>query len=147
MSLELWDFGMMSMLLDGMKTVDKARISARFGLIRTNILPSWTRNLNVVRNICAHHGRLWNRSLVAVLPKLPQPGEVPVFDHLVADHRAQARAYTPAAILQYLQKVIYPVNDWCERLKVLMATFPRSGGVNAAQGGFPKNWEHLPLWQ
>jgi abortive infection bacteriophage resistance protein len=147
MSIELWDFGMMSMLLDGMKTVDKARISAQFGLIRTNILPSWTRNLNVVRNICAHHGRLWNRSLVTVLPKLPQPGEVTVFDHLVADRGAQARAYTPAALLQYLQRVIYPVNDWSERLKTLMATFPRSGGVNAAQAGFPKNWEHLPLWQ
>jgi len=111
MSIELWDFGMMSVLLDGMKTVDKASISAQFGLVRTNILPSWTRNLNVVRNICALHGRLWNRSLVTVLPKLPQPGEVTVFDHLVADHRAQARAYTPAAILQYIQRVIYPEND------------------------------------
>jgi len=146
MAIELWDFGMMSVLMDGMKTIDKAKISAQFGLIRPNILPSWTRNLNVVRNICAHHSRLWNRSLASVTPILPRLAEIPALDHLVVLKHAQTRVYASAAILQNLQKVIYPMNDWKDRLKILVASFPRNGGVNVAQCGFSKNWEQLSLW-
>jgi abortive infection bacteriophage resistance protein len=146
MAIELWDFGMMSVLLGGMKSRDKMRLSAGFNLARPDILPSWTRNLNVVRNICAHHGRLWNRSLASVHPILPRQAEVPGLDHLVADRSAQARIYGSAAAIQHLLSFIHPGSDWKYRLAMLMKSFPRAGGISQAQAGFPKDWESIPLW-
>jgi abortive infection bacteriophage resistance protein len=145
-AVELWDFGMMSVLLEGLASNDKSTISRPFGLVRDNILPSWTRNLNVVRNICAHHGRLWNRSLASVTPVLPRMGESPALDHLVADRQAQTRIYAAAVIIRHLLQTLYPANDWTPRLKTLLSSFPRSGGVNSSQGGFTRNWEHLSIW-
>jgi abortive infection bacteriophage resistance protein len=146
MAIEVWDFGMMSHLLEGLSSADRASLSRPFGLVRDNILPSWTRNLNVVRNICAHHGRLWNRSLASVTPILPLTSEIPPIDHLVGDRRAQTRVYASAVILRHLLQTLHPTSDWAGRLKTLLASFPRSGGVNLAQGGFPSSWEQLALW-
>jgi abortive infection bacteriophage resistance protein len=101
-AIEVWDFGMMSVLLEGLSSADRLALSRPFGLIRDNVLPSWTRNLNVIRNICAHHGRLWNRSLASVTPILPRTGEISALDHLVADRGAQTRPYASAALLQHL---------------------------------------------
>ena len=147
MAIELWDFGMLSVLLGGMKSTDRFAISAPFNLLRPDILPSWTRNLNVVRNICAHHGRLWNRSLSSAHPILSRRGEIPSFDHLIGDSAAQGRVYASAAILQHLQSVIHPSSGWKDRLSALIACFPRSGPASEAQAGFPAHWNTLPLWQ
>jgi len=146
MAIEVWDFGMMSVLLEGLSSPDRSTISRSFALVRDNILPSWTRNLNVVRNICAHHGRLWNRSLASVTPVLPRVGEIPVLDHLVANRQAQTRIYATAVILRHLLQTLHPTNDWTPRLKKLLASFPRSGRVNLSQGGFPQFWEQVPFW-
>lgn len=146
MAIEVWDFGMMSVLLEGLSSTDRSTISRSFTLVRDNILPSWTRNLNVVRNICAHHGRLWNRSLASVTPVLPRVGEISALDHLVANRQAQTRVYAAAVILRHLLQTLHPANDWTRRLKNLLASFPRSGRVNLSQGGFPQSWEQLPFW-
>jgi abortive infection bacteriophage resistance protein len=146
MAIEVWDFGMMSVLVEGLSSADRSTLSRPFGLVRDNVLPSWTRNLNVVRNICAHHGRLWNRSLASVTPILPRIGEIPTLDHLISDRQAQTRVYASAVILRHFLQILHPLNDWSGRLKSLIASFPRSGGVNPAQGGFPNGWEQLAFW-
>jgi abortive infection bacteriophage resistance protein len=61
-AIELWDFGMLSVFLSGMQVHDKETLAAKYGIQRHALLTSWVRNLNNVRNMCAHHGRLWNRS-------------------------------------------------------------------------------------
>ncbi|WP_349293799.1 Abi family protein [Marinobacter sp. M3C] len=35
------------------------------------LLQSWLHTLTIVRNICAHHARLWNREL-GIKPELPK---------------------------------------------------------------------------
>lgn len=39
------------------------------------ILESWLKALNSIRNICAHHGRLWNREL-GVAIKIPHSDKI-----------------------------------------------------------------------
>lgn len=132
MDIELWDFGALSTFLAALTVTDLKTLAARYGLARWQPLPSWIRSLNHSRNICAHHGRLWNRS-PADQPKPPGPGEIPLLDHLATDAFAQVRLYAPAAIVQYL-------------LRQHLLTFPDAPHVSAAHTGFPAHWDALLLW-
>jgi len=60
-AIELWDFGTLSFVLDGLKLADQTKLADKYGL-RPVLLTSFVRNLNNIRNICAHHSRLWNKS-------------------------------------------------------------------------------------
>jgi abortive infection bacteriophage resistance protein len=146
-SIEVWDFGMLSRAIGGMKIADQKALSTPLGLSRTGLFPSWLRAINHVRNICAHYSRLWNRSPSdqAVPPK---PGEHPLLDHLATDAFAHVRLYVVAAIIQFLLRQIDGMfaTQWSNALKMHFATFPTIVGVPVGQSGFPPGWEAQALW-
>lgn len=57
---ELFSFGMTSYFYADLHTIDKKAISKQYGVNYQN-LQSWLRCLTDLRNICAHHGRLYYR--------------------------------------------------------------------------------------
>jgi abortive infection bacteriophage resistance protein len=63
-SVELWEFGMLSTFYQGMSVVDKSVIAMKYGVPDWQVMQSWLRSLNFVRNVAAHHSRLWNKNLV-----------------------------------------------------------------------------------
>jgi len=83
---------------------------------RRTMLVSWIQSLNLVRNICAHHGRLWNRPM-AIQPAPPRGNEMPLFQYWSSDTYAKTRLYAIAAIIQYFLRTISPMSMWGERLK------------------------------
>lgn len=145
MAVELWDFGMLSHFLSGMRHQDQATLAAKYGLPRPELLTGWIRSINFARNLCAHHSRLWNRPLVDQ-PPLPRRGEVPLLDHMTADPHLQKRYYAVAAVLRYLLRYINPTTTWPTRLGDLVATLPAAPGISIRHMGFPKDWTGLPLW-
>ena len=146
-SIEVWDFGMMSTLIGGMTIADQMALSAPFGLNRVHLFPSWLRAINHVRNICAHYSRLWNRSPSdqAVPPKIGDDG---LLDHLAKDKFAQVRLYAVAVIVQFLLRKIDPpfASVWADNLKTLFSDFPDIPNVPVGQSGFPSAWANEPLW-
>ncbi len=144
-AIELWDFGMLSVFLSGMKFADQQSLALKYGLPRPELLTSWVRNLNHVRNICAHHSRLWNRSPVDQIAP-PKSGEILLLNHLVNNQQSLSRIYATAATLQFLLHTIHPGSSWAERLKQHCQSFPTSQIVRLGQGGFPQDWCDLPLW-
>ena len=144
-AIELWDFGMLSVFLSGMKYADQVQLAAKYGLPRAELLTSAVRNMNNIRNICAHHGRLWNRSPADQIAPT-NFGEIADLDHLATDISAQSRIYATAAVLQFLLKTIHPGSSWGDRLKAHCAGFPLSPQIAVAQAGFPMGWERLALW-
>lgn len=146
MAIELWDFGLLSTFLSGMQFADRETIAGRYGVPREELLTSWMRSINHVRNICAHHCRLWNRS-PSDQAKPPKPGEIALLDHLAGNQLAQKRLYAVAAVMQFLLRTINPSTSWGSRLKQHMASFPAGvPGIAIGHTGFPKDWETLPLW-
>lgn len=143
---ELWDFGMLSTFLASMTVADQAAISVRYGVARPELLTSWTRAINHIRNICAHHGRLWNRSPVDQA-KPPRKHEIALLDHLASDLHARTRLYGVAAPVQYLLRFINPTTSWARRLREHFDRFPSAPGTAIGQTGFPDGWERLPLWK
>ncbi|MET1110806.1 MAG: Abi family protein [Allosphingosinicella sp.] len=146
-SIEVWDFGMLSKAIGGMTIADQKALSVPLELSRTGLFPSWLRAINHVRNICAHYSRLWNRSPSdqAIPPKL---GEHSLLDHLATDSFAHVRLYVVAAIIQFLLRQIDTAfaATWSKALKAHFATFPIIAGVPVGQSGFPPGWETQALW-
>ncbi len=60
---EVWDFGTLSKLYQGMLPDMQKAIANKYGISKPLVFESWLRCLNYLRNLCAHHCRLWNRSL------------------------------------------------------------------------------------
>jgi abortive infection bacteriophage resistance protein len=145
MAVELWDFGMLSHFLSGMRHQDQAMLAAKYGLPRPELLTGWIRSINFARNLCAHHSRLWNRPLVDQ-PPLPRRGEVPFLDHMAADQHLQKRYYAVAAVLRYLLRFINPTTAWPTRLADLVATLPAAPGISTRHMGFPVDWQTQRIW-
>jgi abortive infection bacteriophage resistance protein len=144
MSIELWDFGTLSAVLSGMKSADLDRLSGLYSLPKRRFLRSWAQSINFVRNICAHHGRLWNRPLVQQ-PTPSRSGELALFEHLASDQLAQRRLYAVAAVLQYMLNIMHPGSTWKERLKSHLRTLPDSPYISLRHMGFSSDWEALSL--
>ena len=62
MVTEVMSLGSLSVGYRGLKRKDKKFISDEFAP-NTRCLASWFHSLTYIRNICSHHGRLWNREL------------------------------------------------------------------------------------
>ena len=146
-SIEVWDFGMLSRLVSGMTIADQKALSSPFGFARTGVFPSWLRAINHIRNICAHYSRLWNRS-PADQPMPPKIGDDPLLNHLAADQFAHTKLYGVAATMQFILRKLDPAfaAQWSADLKSHFATFPAMPPFAVGQSGFPTGWDMQPLW-
>jgi len=145
-AVELWDFGTLSHFFAGMNQGDKNAIAAQYGLAQGKTLETWLRNLNDVRNLCAHHSRLWNRNITS-LPSWPKAGEIKSLDHLVGQTQSLPRLYASLVILRHLLLTINPSTTWADRLKKHVSDLPVNPYVTLQSAGFPPAWETLELWK
>lgn len=137
-AVEVMDWGTLSRLFGFAPPNVQAEVSGRFGL-RAPQLTSWLRALNVVRNACAHHGRLFNRAY-AIRPRLPSVGT----DRSLDTARASMnRTYGQLTLVQYL-RVRSGIGS-ANALTDVMRTFPRVQLVPFADTGAPTGWE-TPVW-
>ena len=145
---EILDFGGLSLLYGGMLQRDRDEVAATLGLFdasgagNSGALKDWLKNINYIRNICAHHGRLWNVNVVERLsPRTLSPvGEL---NH-ISQTGATARLYPTLAVISLLHGHICPDDDWSSRLSALVTELP--SGRRATEMGFPVTWRDLPLW-
>jgi len=105
------------------------------------MLQSWLGALNVIRNICAHHGRLWNREL-GYKPYIPQKQKYPQWHDPVSV--PNNRIFAILTILKYLLNRVAPTSHWDQRLYKLLADYPE---ISTATMGFPKKWEKIEIWK
>lgn len=155
MMTEMLTFGELSRLYSGLNTLrydEKPRktcreqISRFFGL-NSNVFASWLRFLSSVRNVCAHHNRLWNR-VYGDSPKMPKSTKT----LWIAKEQNQKssslsyakRTYILLVILQVLLYTISPNSTWAKRLKKLMEAYP---DVPKKQMGMPEEWYMDPFWE
>lgn len=89
-SIEVWDFGLLSYYFSGLRQADRQALASELGIPRNILLASWLRTISHLRNIAAHHSRLWNRSLTDN-PKPPGRNEVDLLWHLAGPRNAHSR--------------------------------------------------------
>ena len=94
------------------------------------VLQSWLKTYVRVRNICAHHGRLWNRFL-GVYPVIPKSrtvrwlNERSVFDTSNPRALERKRLYPVLVSLQTILFTISPRSTWALRLHSLLGKYQR----------------------
>lgn len=144
-AVELWDFGLLSTFYQGMNVKDKAIIAEKYGIRSWIVMESWLRCLNYIRNVVAHHSRLWNRNLIDQ-PKLPPAVEIAIFDTIRNNSHSTSRLYTPLCIIRHLMYLICPQSQWPIRLIELLKTLSEIPFISAADMGFPNGWEQHEFW-
>lgn len=142
---EVWDFGAMSFLYSGMRKSDQTTVASAFSVPSFQIMETWLRSLNVTRNICAHHSRLWNKAS-AVQPSWPTKAQCPALGHIEGMTHAQTRVYGTLCMCAHFLSIINPGSQWRNRVKSLIAEFPASNIVSLQSAGFTKDWIKEGLW-
>lgn len=141
---EVWDFGTMSTLFDGMLEEMQDAISGLYGVANGRMFATWLRSLNYLRNVCAHHSRLWNRNIVEQ-PKLPNSAELPWVRIFENNTHARSRCFLQLCMLKHLMKAIHPNSTWWHKVSNHIKAFPQMGslGLNHYGMGAPDDWETL----
>ncbi len=145
-AVEIFEFGQTSRLIQGLPLGQRRQIAEDFGFFTQKDFGSWIASLNGIRNFCAHHSRLWNRSLVTIAAR-PKSGEIPELDHLRdLDDVSRVKIYAPMTVLVWVLSRNESGRAWKSRLRTVLDSFPSLPSGSLANSGFPDNWRELPLW-
>ena len=140
MTLEITSFGTMSILFQQLKPGHPKRdVAAAFG-VSDIVFASWVHTLVYVRNICAHHARLWNRSF-GIRPLMPRN---PRRQFISLPASGTQRIYFALSIIRYFLNIINPQNDFKSKIYTLLSEYPE---INPSAMGFPQGWDNEPLWR
>ena len=147
MCLELLTMGELSHLYGGLKNnSDKKRI-ANFFDVHPTVFVSWLHTLTYVRNICAHHSRLWNRDLAIEPEKLLKP----VGNWVSKPFENNKRMFYFICILKYLINRANPGNSLKDKLQNLFKKYPNVPiqyiGIPSDGKGNSLDWENEPIWK
>lgn len=136
MALELVSFGGLSRLFRGMHGSDQQVISKKYDLQDT-VLSSWLHTLVYVRNLCAHHARLWNR-ILTFKPKLPEKNKAWI-------GVSSLHIYAVLSIAQYLLREI-DIDTWSAWKNKLFTLLQEHPHIPIIRMGFPSDWKTRSIW-
>lgn len=124
----------------GMAHKDQETIAAIYGAPTDKAFAQWLRSLNFIRNVAAHHSRLWNINVVE-LSTIPEGW---------SKELKPSRPFFYFCLIQQLMRVICPNSSWGQRYKTLLTeAFPRltSQQLSLKDMGVVEGWEDWPIWR
>lgn len=127
-AIEVWDFGLMSKLYAGMRHKDQDEIALKYGAKDGRELAAWLRSFNFIRNVSAHHSRLWN---INILERSAVPGNEANWQSL-----RNARPFLYFCLMQKMLKAICPNSSWGNRFLELLHEFPATSGFTLEEMGY-----------
>lgn len=145
MVTEVMSFGALSLLYSGLRNdqklgvEDKKAVSAHFGLHHKR-LGDWLHTLTYIRNVCAHHSRLWNRELAI------RPDQSKDKQWLAPITPRNDRIFYVLLMLRHLLRATSNGAQWAQEMTTLLEPIANEPRWGAAMG-IPKNWKEHPLWK
>lgn len=140
-TLEVISFGCLSKLYSNLNNniIAKNRVAREFNLPNHNFLRSWLQSFNTIRNIIAHHSRIWNRN-IDFAPKFLHKTD---FDFIEKPDNEHSIYHCMSCILFVLNKV-----SKGHSLKgKILDLIDNSPFIEIEEMGFPKNWKEQNLWK
>lgn len=147
MCFELLTIGELSHIYRGLKNnADKKRIADFFEVHHT-VFTSWLHTLTYVRNICAHHSRLWNRDLAIEPEKLLKPKG----NWINKPFENNKRVFYFLCLLRYILLRANPSNSMKQKVENLFNNYPtvpiKFLGIPSDGKGNLLDWQNEPLWK
>ncbi len=156
--VDVLDFADVSILFEGMRVADQFQVAEGLGIrfdlsqlrssqrdkaLKNHPLARWLEQLSLMRNITAHHGRLWNRRLapaatsamrtVRGLECLPEGQSEVVFGAL--------------SVLARILDTTSPGATWSAKVaREMDSLFGLLQERSSKEMGFPEDWRALPVW-
>lgn len=136
---DLITFGTLSKVYNSFRDTPLKKGVAKVFNLSESQLGSWMHFICYIRNICAHHSLLWNRTFVITPAKVKRLANV---------LRPNKRYYMVAVVLHDLLGAITSNSSWTNRLAVLMENcpFPPEQAMGFSTGWREDNfWQHKPI--
>lgn len=137
---EVMSLGLLSRWYKSLRPSDTRAAIARTYQLSDKVLESFIEHLAYIRNVCAHHSRLWNRRMTKTM-ELPRtkPQEL----HQNFNPEQDRKLYNTLVMIAYFMDLISPNHHWKTRLKALIGNHT----IDTKAMGFPTGWQALPVWQ
>lgn len=142
--IEVATFGALSKMYKNLKSQlpQRSAVANAFGLYSSKDFSNWIEVISLMRNIVAHHSRLWDRSFGKKIidPKGHR------YDWLNGEltETQKKKPYAAICAIAYLCKAADPQQRFTNALKHLISAYPE---IPLGRYGFPVRWETEPLWR
>lgn len=140
---EIMSFGALSRMLQAMAKADQKRVAARYGM-QPLTLASCVHHLVYVRNLCAHHSRLWDR-IWAIKPDLPA-GKLWASPLLPDNTQLFGSLLLQSTLLRQIPAEQPFAQDWRRRVQHLIESQPPACLTPLRHMGLTAQWHQHPLW-
>jgi abortive infection bacteriophage resistance protein len=138
MMAELISLGSLSRLYKGMQNADKRAIAAPLN-IHHKRLQDWLHVLTYVRNVCAHHSRLWNRELAIK----PMAMSEPEWNNPLLPR--SDKVFCVLLMLRYLTRQTESSTNWRDQCNEALAPIVAKPAWRESMG-ISANWATHPNW-
>lgn len=132
---EITTIGNLYHLIKNLKEIKDKKSISRHYFLDEEVLTSFLMHISDIRNVCAHHGRLWNRKLVRrfQIPKSDKTGFKFRFNTKKYESN---KIYNTIEMLAYFEYTILGAHTIRERIKELLGEFP---AIDKYAMGFPRD--------
>ena len=139
---EIMTFGTLARMIRAMHKADRQNVAAKYG-VPAKVLFSLALHLNYVRNLCAHHSRLWDRkwSIQSDLPNEPDWQNA----NAVSNQRLFATLLLVRKMMLRSPHIKTDADQWRDRVTNLMNAPPAVANA-AALMGLTANWQTHAVW-
>ena len=156
--VEVLSLGTLSKLFYAMHNDDKKSVCAQIP-VTTTVFGKWLHSLTIIRNICAHHSRVWNKELrvpfaipsrnvlfdpLRKIKKMKfteeKDGEL-LYENKEFDNNSSI--FFALSVIKYLFDNIGEEVEFVSELKSLLASHPN---IDTKAMGFIDGWENLDIW-
>ena len=137
--VEIISFGSLSKFFMILKEEEQNQVIQNIHGINKVVFYKWFHALSSVRNICAHHSRLWNRTL-GVSFEVPRGLES--FENIKVNKN---KVFFALSVIEYLLTCIGEDEiEFKTKIKNLIKKYPK---VKLESMGFIQNWKENSIWR
>lgn len=142
--IEVASFGTLSKMYKNLKSQlpQRSAIANDFGLYSAKDFSNWIEVVSLMRNIVAHHSRLWNRSLGKKISD-PKGKRFPWLNGELTELQKK-KPYAVACAIAYLCKAVNSQHGFTAALQNLCNEYPK---IPLSKYGFPVRWKTEPIWR
>lgn len=112
------------------RTIIAHEIAKQFN-VDENTLRNWLNEINIIRNLSAHHSRVWNKSFTDIaIPDFSNPNlskfkkANAYFSKVALEQKARSRIFGRIAVLWYLVSQTSKNYHWLDKFGELLKDFP-----------------------
>lgn len=142
--IEVASFGTLSKMYKNLKSQlpQRSAIANDFGLYSAKDFSNWIEVISLMRNIVAHHSRLWNRSLGKKISD-PKGKRFPWLNGELTELQKK-KPYAVTCAIAYLCKAVNSQHGFTTAVRNLCNEYPE---IPLSKYGFPVRWKTEPIWK